>query len=175
MILYHGSINMAVQPAFGAGKLTKTTVERVSVQKALSLPKSGLVWGERMVLQVSINLTFPASRFLIWLRQIFLLDMACYFDQISLIRRRMSWDMRLIGSQTRVIRASVRFAIYFPSRKFPRCLRWDIPGMWLGAMGGACELRQKIPVQKIPDLYLLGHEQDVRNAADILSEWMDTN
>ncbi len=31
---------------------------------------------------------------------------------------------------------------------------------------------QRVPVEKILDLYPTGHEQDVRNVADILSEWM---
>lgn len=31
---------------------------------------------------------------------------------------------------------------------------------------------QKIPVSKILNLYPMGHEQDIRNIADILSEWM---
>lgn len=31
---------------------------------------------------------------------------------------------------------------------------------------------QKVPVEKILGLYPTGHEQDVRNVADILSEWM---
>lgn len=31
---------------------------------------------------------------------------------------------------------------------------------------------QKVPVEKILGLYPTGHEQDVRNVADLLSEWM---
>lgn len=31
---------------------------------------------------------------------------------------------------------------------------------------------QEIPVEKIVTLYSVGHEQDVRNVADILEEWM---
>ena len=34
------------------------------------------------------------------------------------------------------------------------------------------EYSAKIPVQKILDLYPLGHEQDVRNIADILSDML---
>lgn len=32
---------------------------------------------------------------------------------------------------------------------------------------------QKISVSKILDLYPMGHEQDIRNIADILSKWME--
>ena len=32
---------------------------------------------------------------------------------------------------------------------------------------------QKVSIEKLLTLYPIGHEQDVRNVADILSEWMD--
>ncbi len=31
---------------------------------------------------------------------------------------------------------------------------------------------QRVPVEKILGLYPIGHEQDIRNVADILTEWM---
>lgn len=34
------------------------------------------------------------------------------------------------------------------------------------------EILQAVPISKILDLYPMGHEQDVRNIADILSGWM---
>ncbi len=33
---------------------------------------------------------------------------------------------------------------------------------------------QKVPFEKLLRLYPTGHEQDIRNVADILSKWMDT-
>lgn len=35
------------------------------------------------------------------------------------------------------------------------------------------EILQKIPIEKILALYSVGHEQDVRNVASILYEWLD--
>lgn len=35
------------------------------------------------------------------------------------------------------------------------------------------QILQKIPITKILSLYSIGHEQDIRNVADILDEWIE--